>query len=806
MKIPFRKFLILGVVTVALAGCRGFATRPTATPGVPANETVAPLPPAQSEASAEIGPDKGGAVALEDGALLTVPPQALAGKAQVSLLAAVTAPLVPVPRSLVGRAYEFSLAQSELTGVALLRLPLPPDMTPDQFDIAPYRWSGKTWERVNGRTTAEGIQVGASRPGIYALQGQWTGADATLALAKPETPVGQQTVPLVAVGQYRYSILPALQDGLVPARLVLKQDTSGGAGRVTGDDTLDKTVDEAELRFKPDPAAAQGVIQFEHTFQLAPGSLALAPGDASRFYAVLTVADSATPTRRLSNGIDYTQALPILAVGKTIVRPKLATEGERELRWHVERDGQTVALTPATGTTLEFEPILAQGGLGDYRFTLEVNRDGKWVAVSNEVSVKLALRPTLTPPPGVGTPPPEQIAIVTPTPSVGGTTTPGSGAPQIPTPRPTPGGSGGRPATATPTAGIAQVTPTVTATRPAWATVFWADNYTLTSGQCTYLRWQVDNVTAVYFNSSPVTGTDSRQVCPTQTTDYTLRIVSTSGTQEKQIQIVVGTDSQPAIAFAAESYQIISGQCTTLHWSATNVQAVYLNNQGVPGESSQSVCPTVDTVYELRVENTAGTSSVKRLTIRVVSESAPAIRFWAERYTLPAGVCTMLHWNVQNVSAVFLDDIGVPGVGSSQLCPGNATYTTLRVVDTAGNVATKELTLYGGEPTLGSNEVIARGVVNEAAQVLDYDPNSAGDQAGIRLRIDGISPLFSGIAGWGQQVITLGAPMPDTGPYQAEPIDWPISPGQQVEFRATCINASCLVTRQGSLYLRTTSQ
>ena len=86
--------------------------------------------------------------------------------------------------------------------------------------------------------------------------------------------------------------------------------------------------------------------------------------------------------------------------------------------------------------------------------------------------------------------------------------------------------------------------------------------------------------------------------------------------------------------------------------------------------------------------------------------------------------------------------------------------------------------------------------------MLDYSPDEAGDQAGFRLLIDGISPLFSGIPGWGQQVVTLSAPLPDLGPNQSGPIDWPISPGQEVEFRALCTNANCTVRYLGDLYLR----
>ena len=295
------------IVVLTLAGCRGSAPDAAKTPGAPAAGTPADLPVVES--SGVIKAAQGGAITLDDGARLTVPQGALSTDARVTFTPGNTAPIVPVPRTLLGRGYDFALDGGELTGVALLTLPLPAEVASPPYDVAPYRWNGKSWERLNGRATAEGIQVGANRPGVYALLGQWSLADAVVALARSETTPGQQSVPLSATAQYRYTALPTLQDGYVPARLTLKQDTSGGAGRVTGDETLDKTVDEAQVLLQPDPAQAQGVIDFSHVFQLAPGALELNPGDTTRFYTLLTVTDSAAPTRRLSNGVEYSAAL-----------------------------------------------------------------------------------------------------------------------------------------------------------------------------------------------------------------------------------------------------------------------------------------------------------------------------------------------------------------------------------------------------------------------------------------------------------------------------------------------------------------
>ncbi len=516
---PLRLVLLTGALLVTLAGCRGRGSTPTPVGTAPTDVTPAALPAVESVALIE--PDRGGIVALNDGAQVTIPPQALSAEQTVTLKAIGELPSVPIPRSLIGRAYELALDGGELTGVALLKLPLPPEVTAGPYDVTPYRWNGKTWERITGRITSDGVQFGTNLPGVYALQGQWNLAEATLALDQSETPPGQQTVPLAVTGQYRYSALPVTQDEYVQAHLTLKQDTSGGAGRVSGDHTLDETIDEAQLLFKPDTATAQGVIEFSHVFELAPGSLALAPGSTTRFYVVLEVADSVAPTRRLSSGIEYTQMLPIQALNGAIVRPSLVNEGERSLRWHVRRNGETFLLERAADTELPLNPILAQGGLGAYRFTLEAEEDNNWIPVSNDVTVLLTLPPTATLLPGAVEPSPGgQIAISTPTPiTTTGTT---SGWPATPTRRPTPRGASAATATPTPSGVEGQPSPTATPTRPDGGSIFWADRYSLKSGDCTNLHWAVENVVEVYLNNNPVTGKESREVCPTQTTTYTL--------------------------------------------------------------------------------------------------------------------------------------------------------------------------------------------------------------------------------------------------------------------------------------------
>jgi hypothetical protein len=51
-----------------------------------------------------------------------------------------------------------------------------------------------------------------------------------------------------------------------------------------------------------------------------------------------------------------------------------------------------------------------------------------------------------------------------------------------------------------------------------------ADSNKINSGDCTTIRWDVDNIKAVYFENQPTTGHNSQQVCPTRTNTYTLLV------------------------------------------------------------------------------------------------------------------------------------------------------------------------------------------------------------------------------------------------------------------------------------------
>jgi hypothetical protein len=79
----------------------------------------------------------------------------------------------------------------------------------------------------------------------------------------------------------------------------------------------------------------------------------------------------------------------------------------------------------------------------------------------------------------------------------------------------------------------------------------------------------------------------------------------------------VGT---PFISFTADATSVVLGACTNLRWQTANVKEVFLNGQGVIGNSMQSVCPQQTTQYTLSV-NTGVATETRTLTITVVPPS-----------------------------------------------------------------------------------------------------------------------------------------------------------------------------------------
>jgi hypothetical protein len=800
----------LCLLVLLLAACGRKATPPpTATP-VPLDN----LP--DRDAVILIKPDQGGTVGLRDGAEMAIPRGALTDNTLVSLRSLSDVPPTPIPRSIIGRAYDVSFDGGDLTGIGMLSLPLPANVTPDQYELAAYRWDGKQWHRLESRYSQGRLRLGTSSPGTYAILGNWRMADADLTLAAPPADPGSEAIPIEAHGQYRYTVLPSVQHDYIEARLALKRDSSGGAGQVTGITQLDQTVAETVLWFKPDPAQSQGVIDFTYTFHVDPIALDVPLGSINRFYADLNVADSPAPTRRLSTGVDYTASIPIKAVGTDVVRPELSNS-QQPLLWHVRLNGQTLFRRPATGLTLSLAEVLAQGGLGEYKITVDAEYQGNYMPVSNEVTVQLAVPNTATP-----------VAIarneVTPALIPTATVWPFGTMPPTPTRRPQPAGTPSplegptRPVTGTlapnPSGATATPTPTPTRSGSAGSDTFYAEQGVLVQGECTTLHWNVENVSEVYFNGNGTTGSNSQAVCPTQSTGYLLHTIDEQGRSRDYTTTVTVHSGVNAVdaTFTVDQYQIVSGSCTTLRWKTSNVEAVFLDDAGVGGEASKEVCPTKNpTTYTLRVRGPDGDTK-RYQTVYVLPADSIVIRFWADQYLLHPNACTTLHWVVQDVDGVFFKEngveTGVEGIKSKEVCPkGEQTYTlTAKVGDRTDH---KDITLQAADVAPRAQELIAQGIVTEVTEMSDIDSKNPGSRAGFRIVVDGITSLANSVDGCCQSTMTLLLTKPVAETLYPSYVDWPIHEGQQIEFRlAPCNSSSCTILdpAQLPLYLRQRSQ
>ncbi|MFN8482316.1 MAG: hypothetical protein U0768_04530 [Anaerolineae bacterium] len=147
---------------------------------------------------------------------------------------------------------------------------------------------------------------------------------------------------------------------------------------------------------------------------------------------------------------------------------------------------------------------------------------------------------------------------------------------------------------------------------------FTVDANPIRQGDCTRIRWYTQNIDQVFFQGEGVVGQDSRRVCPTQDTSYTLDVTLVDGNiVSRRINLRVNPPAEPRIEFWANDLAVFPGNCTTLNWSTANIDSVFLDGQGVPGNGTRQVCPTQTTTYELevRLRNNAG---VERRQIDVV--------------------------------------------------------------------------------------------------------------------------------------------------------------------------------------------
>jgi protein-disulfide isomerase len=85
----------------------------------------------------------------------------------------------------------------------------------------------------------------------------------------------------------------------------------------------------------------------------------------------------------------------------------------------------------------------------------------------------------------------------------------------------------------------------------------------------------------------------------------------------------------------------------------------------------------------------------------LIAQPSTTDSFWADRYRLGPGECTVLHWSVTNAREVYLNAQGVPGQGTQQVCPAVTQTYVLRVARAGGTQEYRRTIVVGGEPWIG---------------------------------------------------------------------------------------------------------
>lgn len=238
---------------------------------------------------------------------------------------------------------------------------------------------------------------------------------------------------------------------------------------------------------------------------------------------------------------------------------------------------------------------------------------------------------------------------------------------------------------------------------------FQTDSTSINYGECTTLRWDVDNVRAISLsdgqNEGGVSGHSNTQVCPLSTTTYVLRVIRPDNREEWRQVTVEVRNAQRYIHLQSDHTNLRRGECTTLRWDVEGARRVYVDlgngEQRTDSHSNSQICPTQTRTYTLRAEWSGGGYDSRQVTVSVNESGSPTIvTFGLDRRSVNKGECATLRWEVQNANVVRIQRL-IPGggwqqvsdSGSWQECPAETTTYRLRAEGSDGSTKDAEITL-----------------------------------------------------------------------------------------------------------------
>jgi Ig-like domain from next to BRCA1 gene/Bacterial Ig domain len=135
----------------------------------------------------------------------------------------------------------------------------------------------------------------------------------------------------------------------------------------------------------------------------------------------------------------------------------------------------------------------------------------------------------------------------------------------------------------------------------------------------------------------------------------------------------------------------------------------------------------------------APTATVQPTIAPATATPTPTITFSADNTAIVKGGCAKLSWSTNNVSGVFLDNIGVPSPSDKQVCPTETTTYTLKVNLNDGTNTSKQIMVSVSSGTViysFADNAISAHWTNEVADNLSFGGPDI-DNRGFAMKRDG---------------------------------------------------------------------
>jgi hypothetical protein len=164
---------------------------------------------------------------------------------------------------------------------------------------------------------------------------------------------------------------------------------------------------------------------------------------------------------------------------------------------------------------------------------------------------------------------------------------------------------------------------------------FRADDSSLVVGECTTLRWDFDDIQAIYvsfghgYDKEGVPGHGSREVCPSIDTTYEALVIEKDSSHTRyQVTVEVAGSgcADPAIErFSSTAYSVYPAQKFSIFWDVECAESVHLiigdgAEEPVGGHGSKiDVTIYQTTLFELKVEKEDGSFVYARFTVYLMT-------------------------------------------------------------------------------------------------------------------------------------------------------------------------------------------